>query len=74
MDEAKLKRKLGAALRTRREALAFSQDRFADLIGMHRAQYAAIDRGEVNATFLTLVRIADGLDLKLSELLADAGL
>ena len=74
MDEAKLKKRLGAAIRTHREALDLSQDRFADAIGMHRAQYAAIDRGQVNITFVTLVRIADGLNLKASVLLADAGL
>jgi transcriptional regulator with XRE-family HTH domain len=74
MDDAKQKKRLGAAIRARREALELSQDRFADVIGMHRAQYAAIDRGEVNVTFLTLVRIAEGLGAKASSLLADAGL
>jgi len=74
MDEAKLKKRLGAAIRARREALELSQDRFADAIGMHRAQYSAIDRGEVNVTYLTLVRIAAGLDIRVSDLLVDAGL
>jgi len=74
MDQAKLKRRLGTAIRARREARELSQDRFADAIGMHRAQYAAIDRGEVNVTFLTLVRIAEGLSVDASTLLAEAGL
>lgn len=74
MEEEKLKKRLGAAIRARREALELSQDRFADAIGMHRAQYSAIDRGEVNVTYLTLVRIAAGLDVRVSALLADAGL
>lgn len=73
MDEAKLKKRLGAAIRARRESLDVSQDRFADVIGMHRAQYAAIDRGEVNITYLTLLRISEGLGVKASTLLADAG-
>lgn len=73
MEEAKQKKRLGAAIRGRREALEMSQDRFADLIGMHRAQYAAIDRGEVNVTYLTLLRIAAGLGIKASALVAEAG-
>ncbi|WP_407470571.1 helix-turn-helix domain-containing protein [Xanthomonas campestris] len=41
---------------------------------MHRAYYSAIERGEKNITIGTLVRVADGLGLKPSDLLAAAGL
>lgn len=51
-----------------------SQDDFADLIGMHRAYYAAIERGEKNITLVTMDRVARGLTVRLSKLLADSGL
>jgi len=74
MDESALARRLGAAVRKHRTALGLSQDSFADTIGMHRAYYSSIERGERNMTLATLWRVARGLSVKASELLADAGL
>lgn len=74
MDEEELKLKLGAAIRERRTAQGFSQESFADEIGMHRAYYSTIERGERNLTIQTLRRVAQGLKLKASELLRSAGI
>lgn len=74
MDEVTLQQKLGAVIRSRRTALGFSQDTFADEIGMHRAYYSAIERGERNLTLQTLWRVAQGLQAKLAELMREAGL
>lgn len=64
---------LGRALRARRQATGMSQDGFADHIEMHRAYYAAIERGEKNVTLRTLKRVADGLRLPMSRILEDFG-
>jgi len=48
-----------------------SQEAFADSIGMHRAYYSAIERGERNLTLRTLWRVAKGLEIRMSELLRD---
>jgi transcriptional regulator with XRE-family HTH domain len=64
---------MGRALRARREAAGMSQDQFADHIDMHRAYYAAIERGEKNVTLRTLKRVADGLRVPMSEILRDIG-
>lgn len=64
---------LGRALRTRRQTAGMSQDDFADHIDMHRAYYAAIERGEKNVTLKTLKRVADGLRVSMSALLQDTG-
>lgn len=74
MDKVTLQTKLGAAMREHRQASGYSQDTFADAIGMHRAYYSAIERGERNVTLSTLARLADGLKMPLSKLLADASL
>ncbi|HEX5122085.1 MAG TPA: helix-turn-helix transcriptional regulator [Rhodanobacteraceae bacterium] len=64
---------LGKVLRARRQAAGMSQDEFADHIDMHRAYYAAIERGEKNVTLKTLKRVADGLRASMSDLLQDTG-
>lgn len=74
MDEASRRLRLGAAIRERRVALAVSQEGFADAIRMHRTYYSSIERGERNLTLETLWRVAEGLGVKLSQLLRDAGL
>ena len=74
MNKVTLQSKLGAAVRKRREALECSQDTFADAIGMHRAYYSAIERGERNVTLQTIARVADGLHMRIAELMAEAAL
>jgi transcriptional regulator with XRE-family HTH domain len=74
MDKVTLQTKLGTAVRERRQALEYSQDTFADAIGMHRAYYSAIERGERNVTLATLARVADGLDMPIAALMAHAKL
>lgn len=61
-------------MRARREALGFSQDSFADEIGMHRAYYGSIERGMRNMTLRTMLLVCTGLDIKLSTVLKKAGL
>lgn len=65
--------KVGRTLRVHREAADMSQDQFADHIDMHRAYYAAIERGEKNVTLRTLKRVAEGLGVAMSDLLKQAG-
>lgn len=65
--------RLGAAIRTRREALHHSQDSFADAMGMHRAYYGSIERGNRNLTLVTLKRVAEALGAKPSDLFREAG-
>lgn len=64
--------RLGKALRSRREALGFSQESYADEIGMHRTYYSAIERGEKNLQLDTLSRICAGLKTPIWEVLREA--
>lgn len=74
MKGQSLQLKFGSAVRRQREAKGFSQESFADAIDMHRTYYSAIERGERNVTLRLMSRIADGLKLKLSELIKSADL
>ena len=64
--------RLGKALRARREALGFSQESFADEIGMHRTYYSAIERGEKNLQLDTLQKVCAGLAISIWEVMKSA--
>jgi transcriptional regulator with XRE-family HTH domain len=63
---------LGHAIRMQRTRRRLTQDRAAVRAGMHRSQFGAIERGENNPTFLTLVRIAGALGVPVDRLIRDA--
>ncbi|WP_278929339.1 helix-turn-helix domain-containing protein [Pseudomonas qingdaonensis] len=67
-------KKLGAAIRARRLALALSQEALADAAGVDRSHMGKIERGERNVTFLNILRIAVAVECKPSELLVEASL
>ncbi len=61
---------LGRAVRELRARRAFSQEQLAFHSGLHRNYVGAIERGEINPTFKTLLTVAAGLSLPLSEVIA----
>jgi transcriptional regulator with XRE-family HTH domain len=65
-------RALGAEIRALREAKGLSQERLADVAGLHRNFIGLIERGQRNPTFLTLVAISTKLGLPLSALMEGA--
>ena len=67
-----LQRRLGRAVRRLRLARKFSQEGFADRIGVHRTYMGAVERGEQNISLMNLDRVAKGLGLKAWELLKEA--
>lgn len=73
MDKDTVVDALARVIRSRRVALGYSQDSFADHIGMHRSYYAALERGQRNMTLATLQRVGRGLDSTLAQLFHDAG-
>ena len=63
---------LGDELRARREGRGLSQEKLADLAGLHRNFIGLIERGQRNPTYLTLTAISSKLGLSLSDLVAAA--
>lgn len=72
MNELEFRRQLGSVIREKRQALGFSQESFADEVGLHRTYMGGIERGERNVSLRNLLRIAQALSLSLSFLLAQA--
>lgn len=61
-------RQLGAAVAELREQHGLTQAEVADRAGLRRSHLAAIERGEVDPTFVTLVRIVRAFPVPLAEL------
>ncbi len=69
MSDSAIAVKLGTVIRRRREALGLSQEGLAALSELNRTYLGKIERGEVIASIVTLQKIAEGLNVKLSELI-----
>jgi transcriptional regulator with XRE-family HTH domain len=61
---------LGHRIRESRLKKGFSQESFADHCGLHRTYMGGIERGERNVTIQTVLIIAKGLGITMSELLS----
>lgn len=60
----------GNAVRAMREARGVSQERMAAICQMDRSSYASIEQGRRNPSLHTIARIAAGLNMRPSELVA----
>lgn len=60
---------LGRAVRRLRTAAGYSQEAFADVVGVHRTYLGLIERGAVNVTLTTLEKLAVALDRTPARLL-----
>ena len=63
-----IQRQFGERIRQLRHEKQLSQEKFALLIGMDRTYYASVETGKRNISIVNIKRIADGLDVSLSEL------
>lgn len=68
MDLHRVQISLGRVIRTRRTQLRYSQETFADHVGLHRTYIGALERGEQNISIRNVARIAAALDVPLSAL------
>jgi transcriptional regulator with XRE-family HTH domain len=64
---------LGQRIRELRLRKRWSQEGFADIVGVHRTWMGAVERGESNVSFTNLVLIAKALGITLSQLLSGLG-
>ena len=65
---ASIHARFGRTVRALRAKAGYSQESFADAIHIHRTSMGMLERGDGNPTLETLVKIARGLDVSLSEL------
>ena len=61
----------GRRIQSLRRETGLSQERFALKIGMDRTYYASVEAGKRNIALLNIKKIADGLNVSLSDLFKD---
>jgi len=69
-DKTHLKQ-LGNNIRALRKARNYSQEGFADAVGLHRTYMGGVERGERNISFLNLLKILKKLEATPDEIFAD---
>lgn len=70
--DTKFLRALGAIVKQYRERMGASQEQLAELAGLHRTYVSDIERGMRNLTVSSANRIANGLNVPVSFLIAEA--
>lgn len=69
--EGELQRIVGRNLRRHRIEQGYSQEAFADHMGVHRTYFGAVERGERNLTLQTLEKIAEFIGVDPRDLLVE---
>ena len=60
--------KIGNRIRELRTQTGLSQEKFAQKIGMDRTYFASVELGKRNISIVNIEKIANGLNVSLSEL------
>lgn len=60
---------LGKAIRRERESQGLSQDKFAYQIGLGRSYYGSLERGEINVSIMTLLKVTNGLGVDMKSVI-----
>jgi transcriptional regulator with XRE-family HTH domain len=68
-SEQILLNKLATVIKTRRNDLGLSQEKLAEICNFDRTYISLIERAKRNPTYLNLVKLCNGLDIKLNKLL-----
>jgi transcriptional regulator with XRE-family HTH domain len=67
-----ISKSFGRAVRKKREALGLSQEKLADLAGIHRTYVSSIELGKVRLGLDIAKQVADALMIPLWELISEA--
>lgn len=62
-DDEEVLSTFGATDRASREALGISQERLAEIAGLHRTYVSSLERGHRNVSVLNVVKLARALDV-----------
>ena len=63
--------KIGNRIRELRTKTGLSQEKFAQKIGMDRTYFESVELGKRNISIVNIEKIANGLEISLSELFKD---
>lgn len=67
-----INKSIGVAIYELRNSYKMSQEKLAELSGLHRTYISDVERGNRNITIVSLSKIANALHVSLSQLLREA--
>jgi transcriptional regulator with XRE-family HTH domain len=67
-----VQKSLGHCIRELRNQEGWSQERFAEICGLHRTYMGHVERGEKNISLSTVLRVANALGIRVSDLFGRA--
>jgi transcriptional regulator with XRE-family HTH domain len=71
IPKARILEGFGKAVRKFRSAAGISQEKLAELAEIHRTYMGDVERGERNISIVNMVKIAEGLKKKLSDVVRE---
>jgi transcriptional regulator with XRE-family HTH domain len=71
VDEIEITQRFGKRLREVRTSKGVSQEKLADLAGLHRTYVSSVERGERNISLVNIHGLAQALGVKMAELMPD---
>jgi transcriptional regulator with XRE-family HTH domain len=63
-----IRERFGFSVKSRREQLGLTQEEFAEQSRIHRTYLSDVERGHRNISLLNIERVAQALDMAMSEL------
>lgn len=63
--------RFGKKLREVREGVGISQEKLAEMAGLHRTYVSSVERGKRNISLLNIERLASALEVPMAELMPD---
>ena len=70
-EQEEFLKKFGKKVAETRKSRHLTQEQLADIVGLHRTYIGFIEQGKRNPTIWNLYKVAQTLDIKLSEMLID---
>ena len=69
-----IKHRFGVSIRKRRRELGLSQEELADRASLHRTYIGDIERGARNVALENVEKLAEALEISISDLFANYGI
>lgn len=73
MNKMTIKTKFGLVVKKKRIELNLSQEKFAEMIGLHRTYISEVESGTRNVSLINIEKIAKGLNTSVSEIFREMG-
>lgn len=68
MNEDKVKKQFGNALRKVRQDKKLSQEALAEISSLHRTYISEVERGDRNISLINIVKLCNSLNIETSDL------